>query len=303
MKPDSGQIKKKKGGFISVLAGFCAIVKKLRSGHYVYVPIHKTSALMFLLPLLFFFASCAHVKPEHDVVFSHIYDEQNHMVYPEADPENGGYSQDITDKKSMDSLAGRSRLKRSLISPLFPTVYSPGNNLDADVGYYKYLLRESGIKENEKVLVVGSGSGADSWAAWLKTRVRVYAIDINPLAVANTKAAARSGGFQVKAIAGDVNSVSWPKGFSDFDYILWNMPFLTAGNYYKEQVFHDGDKGVMVDKFLTQIPELLKPNGKASLLNTRKALERVKWADKEIVKSPYSPDELYIIIIKNPGKG
>jgi|GEM_PF-7022810 len=35
MKPDSGQIKKKKGGFISVLAGFCAIVKKLRNVPYL----------------------------------------------------------------------------------------------------------------------------------------------------------------------------------------------------------------------------------------------------------------------------
>ncbi|MBU2573353.1 MAG: hypothetical protein KKH28_04675 [Elusimicrobia bacterium] len=34
MKPDSGQINGKKGGFKSALAGFCAIVKKLRNVPY-----------------------------------------------------------------------------------------------------------------------------------------------------------------------------------------------------------------------------------------------------------------------------
>jgi methylase of polypeptide subunit release factors len=57
-------------------------------------------------------------------------------------------------------------------------------------------------------LVIGCGSGADTWAAWLKSRTLVHAIDINPMAIVNTYATARLGGYHVEAVAGDITNMT-----------------------------------------------------------------------------------------------
>lgn len=57
-------------------------------------------------------------------------------------------------------------------------------------------------------LVIGCGSGADTWAVWLKSRTLVHAIDINPMAIVNTYATARLGGYHVEAVAGDITNMT-----------------------------------------------------------------------------------------------
>lgn len=237
-----------------------------------------------------------------DWLLAHIYDEQPYLCYIEASAKGGWYAQNILKNADLAALKDRSARNPSLVIPIFPTVYSPGddNHLGPDAAYYNYLLKDSRIKKLDKVLVVGSGSGADSWVAWLKSRSRVFAIDINPLAVANTRAAAQIGTFPIRAIQGDIGTADLPEDFSGFDEVLWNMPFLDEGDYAQD-LFHDHDNGDVLDTFLARLPKLLKAGGEAILLNTQEAVDRMHWPKREIRKVPGASttnSALYIIVLR-----
>lgn len=153
-----------------------------------------------------------------------------------------------------------------LAIPLFPTVYVPDIN---DKVYYDWI-DEGDIAPGDKVLVIGTGSGADSWAVSRKTQSKVYAVDINPLAVINARVTARLGGFELEAVVGDFQEVELPEDFRDFDWVLWNMPFVEVGATdldFEKRNFHDGDDGSVATRFLERLPSLLKPEGKAVALN------------------------------------
>lgn len=223
------------------------------------------------------------------IILSHIADDKNSLCYIEADANSGWYAEDIWNKKNLNKLLIRYTFKRGLIIPIFPTVYSPGGaNFKADVQYYNFLLKQGGIKKNDKVLVIGSGSGSDVWVAWLKTQAKVYAIDINPIAVANTKATAQIGGFPVEAIKGDIREMSLPKGFSDFDYVLWNMPFIFESCTYATETLHDCDDGSIIKKFTALLPRLLKQGGKAIILNTKLAIDQIDFPNKRVIDLSYN---------------
>jgi release factor glutamine methyltransferase len=183
---------------------------------------------------------------------------------------------------------------------VFPTVYAP---LASDKAYYDTIL-ESDITPGAKVLVVGTGSGADAWVASLKSKTTVYVVDINPMAIANTMITARLGGFSVEAIAGDITAADLPDAFSEFDFVLWNMPFLKVdgdnsyGNDFRgitDADFHDGDDGTILKGFLERIPSLLKNDGTAILLNVTAAQEFIKFPD--VIKR--TDGRLTVFIIRN----
>ncbi len=133
--------------------------------------------------------------------------------------ENGWFTASINNVKLKELI---STSDKEIVIPIFPTVYTPDNY---DNLYYNTIL-ESDIEQGDKVLVIGTGSGSDAWIAWLKSQSLIYVIDINPMAIANTKATARLGNFQVKPIFGDIRNIDFPEDFSNFDFVLWNMPFL-----------------------------------------------------------------------------
>jgi SAM-dependent methyltransferase len=237
-----------------------------------------------------------------DLLLAHVYDEQPYLCYIEASAKSGWYAQNILKNADLAALNDRSARNPSLVIPIFPTVYSPGDDehFGPDAAYYNYILKDSRIKKFDKVLVVGSGSGADSWVAWLKSRSRVFAIDINPLAVANTRAAAQIGTFPIRAIQGDIGTADLPEEFSGFDEVLWNMPFLDEGDY-AENLFHDHDNGDVLDKFLARLPKLLKTGGEAILLNTQEAVDRMHWSKRKVLKVPGTSttnSALYIILLQ-----
>lgn len=162
---------------------------------------------------------------------------------------------------------------KEIVIPIFPTVYAPN---PADSDYYNAIL-ESDIKQGDKVLVIGAGTGSDAWVAWLKSQSLIYVIEVNPMGIANIKTTARLGNFQVKAILGDIRDVKLPEDFSHFDFVLWNMPFLDKRNKVEEQNFHDGDDESILKSFLTLLPSLLKKDGQAIILNTADAREFIKF--------------------------
>ena len=241
-----------------------------------------TLCLLFLAIPIFINAHSQATEVKEDWFLPYLYDEQTYLSYIEADPVTGWYAKDIRDKETLDKLCNRYINKKGLIIPIFPTVYPPDKE---DVLYYNVILKKSGIQKNDKILVIGSGSGADVWAAWLKSQSVIYAIDINPMAVINTRATAQIGNFKVEVIQGDIRTVKFPEGFSNFDYILWNMPFLSEDDEnILEKKFHDGDEGDILDKFLTLLPQLLKKNGKAIILNNERAIEKIHLKNKRLIR-------------------
>lgn len=192
-----------------------------------------------------------------------------------------------------------------LVLPLFPTVYQPDN---IDRLYYNWIA-EGPIQEGDKVLVIGTGSGADSWAVSLKTRSKVYAVDINPLAVLNARVTAKLGGFDLEIVAGDFQEIELPETFRDFDYVLWNMPFVEVGandENFQSRNFHDGDDGTIATRFLERLPSLLKPDGTAIALNYALARNFLKTPGTTTHVDPKDEasitDTTYMLfVIPNPG--
>ncbi len=173
-----------------------------------------------------------------------------------------------------EQLKRTARVRNEIVIPIFPSVFQPDIR---DKVYYD-AIRQSAIEPGHKVLVIGCGSGADTWAAWLKSKTLVHAIDINPMAIVNTYATARLGGYQVEAVAGDITNMTLPAGFRDFDFVLWNMPFIQVGASHDsavEQNFYDGDDGTLLRAFLALLPSLLKDDGTAILLNSDAAQEHI----------------------------
>jgi methylase of polypeptide subunit release factors len=160
-----------------------------------------------------------------------------------------------------------------IVIPIFPTVYAP-NMVDK---VYSDALLESDIEEGDKVLVVGAGSGTDAWLAWLKSQALVYVVEINPMAVVNARTTARMGGFKIKPIVGDITKVELPDVFNEFDFVLWNMPFLMEGpgTQIDTRDFHDGDGGRILREFLALLPSLLNEDGTAILLNSTSAADLI----------------------------
>jgi predicted RNA methylase len=198
------------------------------------------------------------------------YDAPCHWCYMKVD-ENGWFTSSINNLLELKELINTS--DKEIVIPIFPTVYEP--NLVDDL-YYNAIL-ESDIEQGDRVLVIGAGSGSDAWVAWLKSQSLVYVIEVNPMGIANINTTACLGNFQVKSILGDIRDVDLPDDFSNFDFVLWNMPFLEKGGKIEEGSFHDGDDGSVLRSFLALLPSLLKKDGQAIILNTADALEFIKF--------------------------
>jgi hypothetical protein len=185
--------------------------------------------------------------------------------------DNSGWSTGpVGSFENLDDRLGRpSPSGNEILIPIFPTVYTP---LMVDEPYYDAILK-SGIKPGDKVLVIGTGSGADAWVASLKSKAPVYVVEVNPLAVANARMTARLAGFQIKPVLGDMTKVALPDDFRDFDFVLWNMPFMWKPARieevsFKNNSFHDGDDGSLLKAFMPMLPSFLKKGGTAVLLNS-----------------------------------
>lgn len=166
--------------------------------------------------------------------------------------------------------------RRRTVIPTFPTVYALYTFTPAELEYLRLVSKKFDLPSDAKILVVGPGTGVDTWIASLRTNQPVVAIGINPLEVANTQAAARIAGFEVRALVGD--NVADEKGNSRlpgerFDAVLWSMPAVWPEGFPEKHApslsdFWDGDVGAIVLKrFARALPGLLKPDGHALLWN------------------------------------
>jgi methylase of polypeptide subunit release factors len=131
-----------------------------------------------------------------------------------------------------------------LIFPIFPTVYSPvcHENRNSDTKVATHVLRQINklmLKDGDQVLDVGTGSGFLAWLAWKAARahgadVVVYALDINPVAVANARYIARLVGYQITSktfdnIMDKNGSYAFPN--KRFRFVIWNMPSVPSQSH------------------------------------------------------------------------
>ncbi len=186
---------------------------------------------------------------------------------------NGKYSVKAVDPSKTDRLEPFDPKKKQALLPVFPTVYGPGADLNEvlDTPYMEAVYRQTHPGQN--VLIVGPGSGVDAWIAALKSRRKVFAAGINPLEVANVRAAAAVARFEVEAKLSDniVTSVGEPVfGDRRFDRVIWNGVLVTndsrpAGTMIQRW---DGDEGgKTLRRFAAALPAALSPGGLAIFWN------------------------------------
>ncbi len=175
-------------------------------------------------------------------------------------------------------LSAAAKLGRRIVLPVFPTVYHPQSTQlsESDRNYYKALHEEVSYKKDQRILVVGPGSGLEVWALAQKTELPISVIGINPLEVANVKALAALGGFSVNILVGDnvIDENGHPRfpGI-EFDVIVWNMPALehplTYDLTHKQlHQYHDGDLGgETLSRFGIGLLKVLAPQGYSLIWN------------------------------------
>jgi release factor glutamine methyltransferase len=175
-----------------------------------------------------------------------------------------------------------------------PSVYEPSED--------SFLLTEaalSQIKDSERILEVGCGSGIISAVIKTNTKARVTGIDINPYAAA----CARDNG--VDAIIGDL--LSCIKG--KFDIIIFNPPYLPTNESERTNdwinVALDGgyDGREIINRFLEEAGDHLADNGLVLILvSSFTGIEEVKSMMKSLdydieekKKERFSFEELLVI--------
>ncbi len=173
--------------------------------------------------------------------------------------------------------------KHQIILPILPTVYSPARYLSVDKKYYQEIYygveNQFNIQANDRLLLLGPGSGIDTWLASLKTKETIHVAGINPFEVASAQILAQIATVSIVAIQhNNIIDDDWSIIFPEqsFDKFLWNMPAFTNHvkkedlNYSKiwDYHFHDND----MKRFLTGLFYKLYPAGKALLWTTQGAL-------------------------------
>jgi SAM-dependent methyltransferase len=161
--------------------------------------------------------------------------------------------------------------------PLFPTVF------DFNSPYSQALINSSlsYIHKGESALVLGSGAGVDALMVAHHTGSAVDAVDINPIAVANTQATALMGKKenQIHAWQSDLFSET-PKRY---DTIIFNAPLAYTPEIYarygrspddfrreRPQLVADPNTydpdAALLKRLLAEAPRHLRPGGRLYLM-------------------------------------
>ena len=186
-----------------------------------------------------------------------------------------------------------------------------GNKLLCSKGVYfpsddSWLLQNILKKEisqyNGLALDIGCGSGIQT-ITLAKKNFRVFASDIQKIALLNTKINAKLSNVRISCIWSDV----WkniPK--KKFEIICFNPPYVpsSAESLLKDINVDGGIKGrEILDKFLIKLNNFLHKNGRAyfvqtnlnGLEKTREILERQKISIEVVAKKRLFFEELYVV--------
>ncbi len=162
--------------------------------------------------------------------------------------------------------------------PVFKGVFSFQQN------FVKNLLQAviPRLQKDQRGLVLGSGSGFDAAVAAKTVGVSVLATDIDPLAVANTKALALLSGANVTAFQSDLfENIEQGDGF---DFILFDAPLAHTADFYEKYGRSRRDyyaalarlrtnrklydpEGEILKNLLANFPRFLRPGGRLYLMS------------------------------------
>ncbi len=166
--------------------------------------------------------------------------------------------------------------------PLFPNIYPP------DSVYAMSLLEEvlNDISPRERILVLGCGSGIDAVKiAMTHPGILVDAVDIQPLAVANTKALVAQLGLQDRVRVWLSDGLKHVPAMRAYERIVANLPVPTAATLASNAAFEVNREdvgGALLSSVLNDAPERLKQQGKLSLMTLRQP-----WIIHEIKRSGF----------------
>ena len=210
---------------------------------------------------------------------------------------------DLEDSEAEISRLERPAIRKNWATPdgatfdltIPPTVYPPREDTDL----LCRTLRELGPGKGKRLLEIGCGSGAVSmYAASLGYRVR--ACDINPFAVASTKANSKRFNLAVEAYEGgpgphqDGVPTQWA-GQNAHDLIVWNLPYLDQEHAQgdvlgplEEAALLDTDSQGLVSRLMMQVREnqLLTKRGLILLVVSNNS--KGDNAEKEAQKSGFA---------------
>jgi len=153
---------------------------------------------------------------------------------------------------------------RGLNIVVLPNVFHPG--LYTTSPHFADTINNLNIKENEKVLDLGTGSGIGAVFAAQYSK-NVTATDINPHAVRCAKINALINGFQDRMTVKE-GSMFDPVRGETFDIIFYTPPFyLGKPENWHERAFRGGDfEEHVCHTFLKDSPKHLSPEGRIYLL-------------------------------------
>ena len=144
--------------------------------------------------------------------------------------------------------------------PLFPTVYFYNNIYEQNM-LEEVLPRLSDCKD---VLILGTGAGLEAVCVAMQYEIRVDATDINPLAVANTRAACKRTGTDHLVNAWISDGL---KGVQKaYDAILFEAPLATGQTLIKDRNRFDPG-GSLLREVLSALPAHLKAGGRMYLMS------------------------------------
>ncbi len=141
---------------------------------------------------------------------------------------------------------------------VYPNVFSPKYFKDTE-----FFAKNIPVHRGEKFLEIGPGTGIISISAALKGAKQVYAIDINPSAVRNTKENIKIHDLENKITILHGNLFE-PLKNKKFDVIFWNTPF----GYIKQRPLTVLERAIFdpeyrfTKKFIHDAKKYLAPRGR-----------------------------------------
>jgi hypothetical protein len=144
--------------------------------------------------------------------------------------------------------------------PVFPSVYYYNNP-------YEQNIIEAALPELDgcrDVLILGTGAGLEAVCVALKYGIHVDAIDINPIAVANTISAGRRTGTEHLIHAWVSNGLKHVRKM--YDAILFEAPLATDQKELNDPNRYD-QGGNLLRKVLSDLPSHIRKNGRMYLMS------------------------------------